>query len=256
MATKAQAISKLDKAFKAFTNLFSEQLQEKIKKNAFIAGGAISSIFMNEEPNDYDVFFRNSDIIPEIEKELKNTKELSALVVFVSDNAITLSNKYQIIKKIFGEPETLVKEFDFAHNSCYYNPVNSYLGMHEDAFESMASKNLIYQSSKFPFATLVRLKKFLRRGWNITAGQILKICLDLQKLDLNEPTVLKEQLNGIDLMYLSKFLEELGPLGTVGFNAGMVINLIEQNEVSSQEMLPPKEEPKEKSPSQSEDKTY
>jgi hypothetical protein len=251
MANQAQTKRKLKKAFDEFLSLFDESFRDKIKNGSYVAGGAISSVVMNEEPNDYDIFFKSKDILDMVVAQVNATPKILELVVFKSDNAITLSNKYQLIKKVFGDPKEITAGFDFAHNACYYDPGTDTLGMHELAFESMASKNLFYITSKFPFASLIRTKKFIKRGWNITAGQMLKICLELQDVDLHDPVVLKEQLKGIDLSYISEFLDGLGTLSFIGFNKNMVIDIIEKSESYGDGT----EEKKEEKPP-TDDKTY
>ena len=46
-------------------------------------------------------------------------------------------------------------------------------------------------------------RKNIERNISINAGQILKICLNLQDFDLNNVDVLKDQLMGVDSLYFS-----------------------------------------------------
>ena len=66
----------------------------------------------------------------------------------------------------------------------------------------MTSRTLIYTGSLYPIASLFRSKKFLSRGWGISVGEYLKIAFQISKLDLKNLQVLKEQLTGVDMMYL------------------------------------------------------
>ena len=56
---------------------------------------------------------------------------------------------------------------------------------------------------------MVRMRKFLKRGWVINAGQILKIALQISELNLKDPVVLEDQLVGVDTMYFVALLEHI-----------------------------------------------
>ena len=45
------------------------------------------------------------------------------------------------------------------------------------------------------------MRKFINRGWYISAGQILKMSMNLQEFDLSNVEVLKDQLTGVDSLY-------------------------------------------------------
>jgi len=55
---------------------------------------------------------------------------------------------------------------------------------------------------------VLRAKKFILRGWTINAGQYLKMCLQISKLDLENPIILEEQLTGVDVAYFSEVLNK------------------------------------------------
>jgi hypothetical protein len=56
---------------------------------------------------------------------------------------------------------------------------------------------------------MFRLKKFIKRGWTITAGEMLKIAWDINKLDLNDRLVLQDQLTGVDAAYFRQIIDLL-----------------------------------------------
>jgi len=80
------------------------------------------------------------------------------------------------------------------------------LSLPSDAMRSILSKTLVYNGSLYPIATLFRLRKFYERGWRISAGQLLKIAMQISEIDLKNPYVLKEQLLGVDLAYMREIL--------------------------------------------------
>ena len=130
--------------------------------------------------------------------------------VFLSANAITLSHGIQIIIRFFGEPETIHTSYDFVHCTCHWDSKTRALTLPPGALESMLAKDLRYLGqSKYPICAMVRVRKFLKRGWHITAGQLLKIAWDISKLDMTSIAVLEDQLIGVDSAYFAQLLHYL-----------------------------------------------
>lgn len=152
--------------------------------------------------------------------------------VFLSQNAITLSDKIQIILRFCGDPDEIHKNFDYVHATCYYRTDTEELVLPPAALESMLSRALVYNGSLYPIASLFRMRKFLKRGWRITAGQITKMAFQISKLDLTNPNVLREQLTGVDAAYFHELIKIL----TSDIGAGReidntyIMNLIESLE--------------------------
>jgi len=129
--------------------------------------------------------------------------------VFLTDNAITLSDKIQLIIRFWGNPSEIHRTFDFAHAMGYYDHSTKEVTVAPEALECMLSKTLVYKGSLYPVASLFRTRKFIKRGWRISAGQMLKIIIQLQGVDLMNRSVLKEQLIGVDMAYMSQLISEL-----------------------------------------------
>lgn len=129
--------------------------------------------------------------------------------VFMSENAITLSDKVQLIIRFFGEPHELHRNYDFVHAMGYYDNATKQVMCSMEAMEAMLSKTLVYKGSLYPLASMFRLRKFINRGWRITAGQMLKIAWQINSLDLKNPQQLREQLIGVDQAYMHQLLTEL-----------------------------------------------
>ena len=146
--------------------------------------------------------------VSEMHEVLKANKG-SYRPVFFSDNAITLSDKVQLVLRFYGEVGEIHDNYDYAHAMCSYDFAKNSLQLHAEALESILGRNLIYRGSLYPIASLFRMRKFLRRGWSITAGQILKIVWQVNELDLKNPEVLRDQLIGVDVAYMAQLLREL-----------------------------------------------
>lgn len=127
--------------------------------------------------------------------------------IFMSSNAITLSNKVQIVLRFYGEPDKIHENYDFAHCCNYWTSWDSKVVFTPKALESLLSKELQYQGSLYPLCSVFRTRKFLRRGWTINAGQYLKMCFQISELDLTNLDVLEEQLTGVDTAYFFQVLE-------------------------------------------------
>lgn len=275
-----------------------DNIRKLIRENSIISGGSIVSLLIGQDPNDYDVYFKNKETVlavsryyvdkyntelsgknrlgyshkalvidgaKEIESQIidqgevpwktmmlkditedrvkivirsdgvyfdkKNNpdpeeilnemdekpaerksekkKENDYKIKFISTNAISLYKRIQLIIRFYGSPEEIHKNFDFVHCTNFWDPLTDYLYLDKSALESIITKELIFTRSKYPLCSIFRLRKFLKRGWWISAGEILKIAMSLNGLDLTDPVILEDQLIGVDTMYFISLIEEI-----------------------------------------------
>lgn len=146
------------------------------------------------------------ETIEDVAEELSKKKP-SFRPIFFSENAVTLSNKMQVVTRFFGPPSEVHKNYDFVHTMNYYDYNEDELVLNQASLESLLSKSLIYNGSLYPVASLFRIRKFMTRGWRITAGQMLKIIFQVSNIDLNDLNVLRDQLIGVDQAYMHELLE-------------------------------------------------
>jgi hypothetical protein len=144
----------------------------------------------------------------ELSEDLKD-KKAKYRPIFFSENAVTLSQKVQLVTRFYGEPDKIHDNYDYAHSMCCYDYAKGNLIIHEEALRSILSRSLIYKGSLYPVASLFRIRKFINRGWRISAGQMLKIIMQLSNVDLKNPAVLKEQLIGVDQAYMHQLIAAL-----------------------------------------------
>lgn len=128
---------------------------------------------------------------------------------YFSTNAITLSDDIQLVIRFFGAVEDIHKNYDFIHTTCSYDYAEDKLELPSRALEAIINKELYYIGSKYPLCSIIRSRKFIQRGWSINAGQYLKMCLQLNELDLKDLNVFKDQLCGVDSLYFSKAIEAI-----------------------------------------------
>ena len=129
--------------------------------------------------------------------------------IFMSGNAITLSGGVQLVLRFIGEPETIHKFYDFVHCTCYWKSWDGEMVLPQAALEAILTKELRYVGSKYPLCSVIRIRKFVARGWTINAGQILKMVMQLQDLDLRNVEVLEDQLTGVDAAYFMQVINRL-----------------------------------------------
>lgn len=129
--------------------------------------------------------------------------------VFLSENAITLTDKVQLVIRFYGEPDEIHQNYDYIHCQNVYDYDTDTVNLLPEAMEAILSKNLLYTGSLYPICSLFRMRKFLDRGWRISAGEIVKMSFQISKLDLSDLKVLKEQLTGCDMIYMRNLVEAL-----------------------------------------------
>ena len=286
MATKTKVKTLLDSKFNRWVKTIDdEDLRRDIIKGSIITGGAIVSMLLDENVNDYDIYFNSYELTARVAEyylekyrqtfatthtvgikkaedgrpyfmiksvgiiSAKNEDEkkyeyfeqygandedatsannyLSSISIkhkkpkagtehkeryvplCFTENAITVSDGIQLILRFAGDPAEVHKNFDFVHCQCYWQSWDSKIILPQSALESIVTRDLKYTGSLFPIASLFRLRKFIRRGWTINAGQILKIVMQVNKLNLADLQVLRTQLIGVDVAYMIELVDKL-----------------------------------------------
>lgn len=154
------------------------------------------------------------DFLKDLQHEgKKKVKGKSYFPTYITQNGIMLSDQIQLIFRFVGTPAFIHTLFDFVHatNYLYYEKTLSdkhvpKLVLNQKALECLLTKQLKYQNSKYPVAALCRVRKFLNRGFTISAGEILKISMQISNLDLKDPHVLYDQLMGVDMAYFFQLI--------------------------------------------------
>lgn len=168
------------------------------------AGEYVGEI-MNDPGEIEDVYQETEEKALRVESEEKGRHR----PVFMSTNAITLSGKIQLVLRFFGEPEEIHKNYDFVHCTNYWTSWDKKITLHQGALESLLARELVYVGSKYPVCSVFRLRKFIRRGWTINAGQILKMAMQISALDLTSVEVLQDQLTGVDCAYFCEVMTKV-----------------------------------------------
>lgn len=164
--------------------------------------GQLGISLRNLQKDQIKLFTPDGGYTPMLKKDVKYQ------VSFFSPNAISLTDDIQIVMRFFGTPEEIHKSFDFIHATNYFT-FSSGVVTNLTAMESLIAKQLYYQGSLYPVTSIIRARKFIKRLWNINAGELLKIMFQISQLNLSDIAVLEEQLIGIDVAYFAMLIRIL-----------------------------------------------
>lgn len=186
-----------------------EETSGRLYLNVESSGSASDSkvIHIDDLLNDEEKYTNLDDNIFSTEENADQSKKYD--VIHVTSNAITLSGNVQIITRFFGDPAEIHKNFDFVHCQAYWTSWDNELELPPKTLEAIINKELVYHGSLYPICSIIRTRKFIKRGWNINAGQYLKMCFQISQLDLSDLEVLKDQLVGVDALYFMEILDQL-----------------------------------------------
>lgn len=146
-------------------------------------------------------------VLGDEQKKTAEKEDKKFYLKFASPNAITLSDKVQLVFRFFGPPEEIHRNYDFVHATNYWTYKDG-LVTNTEALEAILARELIYKGSRFPLASIFRTRKFIQRDWTIHIANYVKMAFQLNMLDLTNIHVLREQLTGVDAAYLNVIIRE------------------------------------------------
>lgn len=209
-----------------------EQIDDRIRikiKSAGVAsvgdeGGYQYFETVDPDGGEAEAFVENATDLAEKKKSGARTYA----PVFMTSNAISLTDNVQLVVRFFGEPEDIHSNYDFVHCMNYWQSWDGKLELKPEAMESLLSRDLRYVGSKYPLCSIIRTRKFLKRDWNITAGQFVKMAWHVNELNLSDPKVLEEQLTGVDFAYFQEIIEALQKADPDKVDATYLFELIDR----------------------------
>lgn len=188
---------------------FNKMKLENIEKNFYIAGGALTSVFSDKPINDLDIYFYKEEDYEKLKKKIEFNKK-TRYATDLADSYEIKGVKIQLIKKIFGTPKEIFKYYDFTVCMCAYDFKTNQIIMDEDFLYDLAQKQLCFnENTMYPICSLWRIKKYLNRGYSISATNIIKLALTLNNLNINTFEDLKDQLQGIDTYLLKDLTDKM-----------------------------------------------
>jgi hypothetical protein len=180
-----------------------------INNNAIIAGGALTSIILNEQIVDYDIWFSNKGDYD------KATNEMDILYekqrdggIFSSDlicryntsNAKTFTvkstHKFQFInpsKYSLGNIDTIINQFDFTCVMCGVDLRDRKLICNDKFFRDAKSKKItINEKLRAPASLIDRIVKYTKKGYRIskaTQRVALRLLSKVTEEEINDATI-------------------------------------------------------------------
>lgn len=149
------------------------------------------------------------DFAESSEKKPKEKSKEKYRPKFLTSNAITLTDKIQVVVRFYGEVEELHKNYDYVHCTCSWSFGDNELVLPSRALEAIINKELYYMGSKYPLCSIFRARKYINRGYTINAGQYLKMAMQLNEMNLKDIEVLKDQLMGVDSAYMGMLIDAI-----------------------------------------------
>lgn len=173
----------------------------------FISSDGVAGEADLEDGEDYAESTESTETKPK-EKSKEKSKE-KYTPKFLSSNAITLTDKIQIVVRFYGDVTEIHKNYDYVHCTCSWRCGDNELNLPSRALEAIINKELYYMGSKYPLCSIFRARKYIGRGYHINAGQYLKMAMQLNDLNLKDIEVLKDQIMGVDSAYMQMLIDAI-----------------------------------------------
>lgn len=189
--------------------------------NAFVAGGAVTSVFTNAKINDTDVYFKSRRAF---EHGVYQAYEEGLWCVAASKRAVTFADQSGNIAQLmhfdyFPTAEDIFAAFDFtvvmgamdldAGPKSHWNPASlkfdavgdehpeSGFVFHPDFLKHNSQRFLRFNpGTRYPLASATRILKYQERGYTIGKGDIMKIALAVRGVRIESWEDLKDQIGG------------------------------------------------------------
>ena len=190
--------------------------------NIILCGGAVTSAILGTKVNDLDFYVVDINDLADAQEFLQ---QYFPLAINQSINANTMGRKSerkvyhcQLIKKFSGDPEEIFQAFDFTitHGAYSFRSESFVFGCR--FFQDLSRRVLVYSGkSNYPICALYRTIKYTKRGFTAAGSTLMHIALCIVQLKIENYAQLKEQLMGIDTMYLQGLLSKLDPDAPVDY---------------------------------------
>lgn len=155
------------------------RIQVLVKYGGIVTGGVSASLFWHDEPNDYDIYFKNEASRDEFQKllidpiiqdsiaDVNPNYGVETLIngKLVTSHAVTFKNNVQII---LMHTSNARETFDFIHTMPWYDCDDRKYYISQSQYDAITTKTLI--QNPHPNATKQtqkRMQKFIDRGWRI-----------------------------------------------------------------------------------------
>lgn len=189
--------------------------------DAFVAGGAVTSVFTGKDINDADVYFKSRR---DFETGVFQAYEDGLWCVAASKRAVTFADRSNNIAQLmhfdyFPTAGSIFAAFDFTvcmgaldldagtktkHNPATFkfetvgeeHPESGFV-FHPDFMKHNAQRFLKFNpGTRYPLASATRVLKYQQRGYTIGKGDMMKIALAVRGVRIESWDDLKDQVGG------------------------------------------------------------
>lgn len=157
-----------------------EKVKSAMKKHPLsyiIGGGFIRAIIAGEQISDLDIFANTKEAADELVKELvgngKKFETPNAVGVVIGGMPVQVIHRWT-----FDCSSAMLDHFDFtiAKACVYLTQTGTWMSLcHQDYYADVAAKRLVFTGSDEPGASLLRVLKFSRRGYNIPIRDLASV---------------------------------------------------------------------------------
>ena len=188
-------------------------------ENAYVAGGAVTSVFTGAPINDVDLYFKSRRAF---EIGVFQAYEDGLWCVAASKRAVTFADQSNNIAQLmhfdyFPMAEDIFKAFDFtivmgaldmddAPQPMHLGPMiitpdsktpTSGFIFHDDFLKHNSQRFLRFNpGTRYPLASACRVLKYQQRGYTIGRGDMMKIALAVRGVNIDTWEDLKDQIGG------------------------------------------------------------
>lgn len=169
------------------------------KHQAILAGGTFERLSNNEKINDLDLYFRTPTHAYKFCQDIRDNYNC----VGITKRSILFKNSSKeipinvIIFKYFQDAKEVLHYFDFECCKASFDFHTKEFYASPEYLLSLQTKQLIYSRSLYPIGALIRLQKYIKRGYTIDYGSLLRLYKDLKNLDITNPEVLETHIGGM-----------------------------------------------------------
>jgi hypothetical protein len=172
---------------------------------AFVAGGAVTSVFTGTDINDVDLYFKSHRAF---ERAVYDAYEEGLWCVAASKRAVTFTDRSNNIAQLmyfdfFPIAQSIFDAFDFTvcmgamDLDAGVNCPESGFAFHPDFLKHNSQRFLKFNAgTRYPLASATRVLKYQQRGYTIGKGDIMKVALAVRGVKIETWEDLKDQIGG------------------------------------------------------------
>jgi len=159
---------------------FSDLILDELKEfNCWVAGGAVLSYIDNRPINDFDIYFTNKE---DRRKCFDYLKAKEGIVTVNNDIIIRMlyNNKtLELTTNYYESPQHCVDDYDYS--VCGIGVDCEKVYKVDNFYDGWRNKLLVLNNIQNPVKNLIRMQKYLRRGYRMTETETMRLVNSIQQ---------------------------------------------------------------------------